>query len=98
MPIEKPLGIDSRVEDLVSKGDREWFEQHPGEKFRYRDALLGEWPMEVYLARPTASSQLCVEVEQMSPGMRFRRSYWVYSNSPADEYLRVWRRDHASTV
>jgi hypothetical protein len=70
--------------DFASEDDRLWFEDHPGESTRHRPAIPGELPgMRPLPAAEGMDVERYIEVTQVEPGFRLRRSYAVFS--PATE-------------
>jgi len=66
----------SEAADAASEQDREYFEQHPDQHSVYRAALPHEWPQ----FPPHDDAMLMVEVTQLGPGLRTRRSFWLVSS------------------
>lgn len=63
--IQPPPEITATI-DRVSAEDRDWFEAHPGEEYRMRPAVPGEfWPSD-------AAWITHVVVRQVLPGFRLR--------------------------
>ena len=58
--------------------DSVWFEQHPGQRFRYRAPNKDEWGI-IAPFHPGAM----IEVEQLAKGIRVKRSYVVLPSGGA---------------
>jgi len=60
------------IQDGVAAMDREYFENHPGEKVYVRRVVSGEFPAEL-LEGPVNA----VTVTQIEPGVRTRIPGWI---------------------
>jgi hypothetical protein len=73
-------GLDGDVTDRVCEGDREWFEDNPTRKRRFRPVIAGE-----YLeALEPGRFHYCL-VTQLGPGVRTRQ--FVHFAAPIDRDL-----------
>src|SRR5437899_11807 len=70
LKMKLPRGVHnvaSATTELVTKKDKEWFEQHPGEYYYVRPYVPGEAP------RQFTDTSPYVLVRQIRPGLRERR-------------------------
>ncbi len=77
MTAPNPNRFDA-IKALVSANDKQWFRDHPGDRFRYRPAIPGE--MHPLTLHPDAM----MEVEYIAPGIRRKAPYLVLTGTETE--------------